>query len=103
LQTLIDSKQTSTVLNIVTTYAWTGSAYVVPSATAKAGCNDSKSCCRMGKIWNARTPLHLTFPTKGAWDRLMPGDLAEKFDMAKVPLQRVETIRISQFSSLYGF
>jgi hypothetical protein len=23
------------------------------------------------------------FPTKGAWDRLMPGDLAEKFDMAK--------------------
>jgi NAD(P)-dependent dehydrogenase (short-subunit alcohol dehydrogenase family) len=29
------------------------------------------------------------FPTKGAWDRLMPGDLAEKFDMAKVPLQRV--------------
>jgi NAD(P)-dependent dehydrogenase (short-subunit alcohol dehydrogenase family) len=34
----IDSKQaSSTVLNIVTTYAWTGSAYVVPSATAKAG------------------------------------------------------------------
>jgi NAD(P)-dependent dehydrogenase (short-subunit alcohol dehydrogenase family) len=27
-------------------------------------------------------------PTKGAWDRLMPGDLAEKFDI-KVPLQRV--------------
>jgi NAD(P)-dependent dehydrogenase (short-subunit alcohol dehydrogenase family) len=35
---LIDTKQvSSTVLNIVTTYAWTGSAYVVPSATAKAG------------------------------------------------------------------
>lgn len=34
----IDTKQSSsTVLNIVTTYAWTGSAYVVPSATAKAG------------------------------------------------------------------
>jgi hypothetical protein len=33
----IDTKQTSsTVLNIVTTYAWTGS-YVVPSATAKRG------------------------------------------------------------------
>jgi len=27
---------------------------------------------------------------KGAWDRLLPGDLAEKFDMAKkVPLKRV--------------
>ncbi|MBN8567791.1 MAG: SDR family oxidoreductase, partial [Flavobacteriales bacterium] len=34
----IDSKQESSViLNIVTTYAWTGSGYVVPSATAKAG------------------------------------------------------------------
>ena len=30
------------------------------------------------------------FPTKGAWDRLLPGDLAEKFDMSKkVPLKRV--------------
>jgi hypothetical protein len=28
------------------------------------------------------TQLRPTFPTKGAWDRLMPGDLAE-FDMAK--------------------
>ena len=30
-------EQNKTVLNIVTTYAWTGSGYVVPSATAKAG------------------------------------------------------------------
>ena len=30
------------------------------------------------------------FPTKGAWDRLMPGNLKDKFDMSKkVPLQRV--------------
>src|SRR5690606_11273926 len=30
------------------------------------------------------------FPTKGAWDRLLPGDLAEKFDFAKrIPLGRV--------------
>jgi hypothetical protein len=35
------------------------------------------------------TQLRPTF-LQGAWDRLMPGDLAEKFDMAKkVPLQRV--------------
>src|SRR5690554_7237694 len=34
----IDKKETNkTVLNIVTTYAWTVSAYVVPSATAKNG------------------------------------------------------------------
>jgi hypothetical protein len=38
----------------------------------------------MGKIrirTNAIAPG--PFPTKGAWDRLLPGDLAEKFDMAK--------------------
>ena len=30
------------------------------------------------------------FPTKGAWDRLLPGDLKEKFDISrKVPLKRV--------------
>ncbi|RZK87500.1 MAG: SDR family NAD(P)-dependent oxidoreductase, partial [Pedobacter sp.] len=33
----IKEKQTATVLNIVTTYAFTGSAYVVPSACAKGG------------------------------------------------------------------
>jgi hypothetical protein len=46
----IDSKQASSTLNIVTTYAWTGSAYVVPSATAKAGVL-AMTPCRMGKIW----------------------------------------------------
>ena len=33
----IGAKQPGTILNIVTTYAWTGSGYVVPSACAKAG------------------------------------------------------------------
>lgn len=90
----IDSKQTSaTVLNIVTTYAWTGSAYVVPSATAKAGVlamtrSLAVEWAKYGIRTNAIAPG--PFPTKGAWDRLLPGDLAEKFDMAKkVPLQRV--------------
>lgn len=90
----IDSKQTSaTVLNIVTTYAWTGSAYVVPSATAKAGVlamtrSLAVEWAKYGIRTNAIAPG--PFPTKGAWDRLLPGDLAQKFDMAKkVPLQRV--------------
>ena len=90
----IDSKQTSaTVLNIVTTYAWTGSAYVVPSATAKAGVlamtrSLAVEWAKYGIRSNAIAPG--PFPTKGAWDRLLPGDLAEKFDMAKkVPLKRV--------------
>jgi NAD(P)-dependent dehydrogenase (short-subunit alcohol dehydrogenase family) len=90
----IDTKQTSaSVLNIVTTYAWTGSAYVVPSATAKAGVlamtrSLAVEWAKYGIRTNAIAPG--PFPTKGAWDRLLPGDLAEKFDMAKkVPLQRV--------------
>jgi NAD(P)-dependent dehydrogenase (short-subunit alcohol dehydrogenase family) len=33
----IRSQQKGVVLNIVTTYAWTGSAFVLPSAAAKAG------------------------------------------------------------------
>ena len=33
----IDKKQKGKMLNIVTTYAWTGSGYVVPSAAAKGG------------------------------------------------------------------
>jgi NAD(P)-dependent dehydrogenase (short-subunit alcohol dehydrogenase family) len=90
----IDSKQaSSTVLNIITTYAWTGSAYVVPSATAKAGVlamtrSLAVEWAKYGIRTNAIAPG--PFPTKGAWDRLLPGDLAEKFDMAKkIPLQRV--------------
>ena len=90
----IDSKQESaTILNIVTTYAFTGSAYVVPSATAKAGVlamtrSLAVEWAKYGIRSNAIAPG--PFPTKGAWDRLLPGDLKEKFDLSKkVPLKRV--------------
>ncbi len=90
----IDTKQTSaTILNIVTTYAFTGSAYVVPSAAAKAGVlamtrSLAVEWAKYGIRSNAIAPG--PFPTKGAWDRLLPGDLADKFDMTKkVPLKRV--------------
>lgn len=82
-----------TVLNIVTTYAWTGSAYVVPSATAKAGVlamtrSLAVEWAKYGIRFNAIAPG--PFPTKGAWDRLLPGELKEKFDLSKkVPLKRV--------------
>lgn len=90
----IDKKEKhKTVLNIVTTYAFTGSAYVVPSATAKAGVlamtrSLAVEWAKYGIRFNAIAPG--PFPTKGAWDRLLPGDLKEKFDPAKkVPVQRV--------------
>ena len=90
----IDIKQEkSTVLNIVTTYAWTGSAYVVPSATAKAGVlamtrSLAVEWAKYGIRFNAIAPG--PFPTKGAWDRLLPGELKDKFDMKKkIPLRRM--------------
>ena len=89
----IAAKQPATVLNIVTTYAFTGSAYVVPSACAKGGvlAMTRSLAVEWGKYGirtNAIAPG--PFPTKGAWDRLLPGDLAEKFDFKnRVPLKRV--------------
>lgn len=81
------------VLNIVTTYAWTGSGYVVPSATAKAGVlamtrSLAVEWAKYGIRMNAIAPG--PFPTKGAWDRLLPGDLKDQFDLSKqVPLRRM--------------
>ncbi|MGF1922607.1 MAG: SDR family oxidoreductase [Bacteroidia bacterium] len=89
----ISSKQQASVLNIVTTYAFTGSAYVVPSACAKGGVlaltrSLAVEWGKYGIRTNAIAPG--PFPTKGAWDRLLPGDLAEKFDFKnRVPLKRV--------------
>ncbi|UOB16920.1 SDR family oxidoreductase [Abyssalbus ytuae] len=90
----IDTGQTNTnVLNIVTTYAWTGSAYVVPSATAKAGVlamtrSLAVEWAKYGMRFNAIAPG--PFPTKGAWDRLLPGELKDKLDITKkIPLKRV--------------
>ncbi len=89
----IDSKQTGTILNIVTTYAWAGSGYVVPSACAKSGVlamtrSLAVEWAKYGIRSNAIAPG--PFPTEGAWDRLLPGDLKKKYDPAKkVPLGRV--------------
>jgi len=92
-----EKQETSTILNIVTTYAWTGSGYVVPSATAKAGVlamtrSLAVEWAKYGIRLNAIAPG--PFPTKGAWDRLLPGDLKKQFDVTKkVPLAGLENIR----------
>lgn len=89
----IEKKQHANILNIITTYAFTGSGYVVPSAVAKGGVltMTRSLAAEWGKYGirsNAIAPG--PFPTKGAWDRLLPGDLAEKFNFKnRVPLKRV--------------
>jgi NAD(P)-dependent dehydrogenase (short-subunit alcohol dehydrogenase family) len=89
----IQQKQAGTILNIVTTYAWTGSAFVVPSACAKAGVLAlTRSLAVEWAKYNIRSNAIAPgpFPTEGAWSRLLPGDLVKEFDPAKrVPLKRV--------------
>jgi NAD(P)-dependent dehydrogenase (short-subunit alcohol dehydrogenase family) len=88
----IENSIKGTVLNIATTYAWTGSGWVVPSAMAKAGVLAmTKSLAfewaRHGIRLNAIAPG--PFPTKGAWDRLFPEELAKKFSFEnRIPLER---------------
>lgn len=89
----IKEKQAASILNIVTTYAFTGSGYVVPSACAKGGvlAMTKSLAAEWGRYQircNAIAPG--PFPTKGAWERLLPGDMAQKFDFKnRVPLKRV--------------
>ena len=89
----IDNNIKGTVLNISTTYAWTGSGWVVPSAMAKAGVLAMTKSLAFewadhGIRLNAIAPG--PFPTKGAWDRLFPEELSKKFSFEKrIPLQRV--------------
>lgn len=89
----IEKKQPGTFLNIVTTYAWTGSGYVVPSACSKAGVLAlTRSLAVEWAKYKIRSNAIAPgpFPTEGAWSRLLPGELVEKFDPAeRIPLKRV--------------
>jgi NAD(P)-dependent dehydrogenase (short-subunit alcohol dehydrogenase family) len=89
----IAKKQPGVFLNIVTTYAWTGSGYVVPSACGKAGVLAlTRSLAQEWAKYKIRSNAIAPgpFPTEGAWSRLLPGDLVKKFNPAeRVPLKRV--------------
>ena len=72
-----------TVLSIVTSYAWTGSAYVLPSAVAKAGVLAMTRSLAVewgGAAMRLNAIAPGPFPTEGAWERLVPRpDLAARF------------------------
>ncbi len=80
------------ILNIITTYAWTGSGYVVPSAAAKAGVlamtrSLAVEWAKYGIRTNAIAPG--PFPTEGAWKRLVPPGLGiERAMKNRIPLKR---------------
>jgi NAD(P)-dependent dehydrogenase (short-subunit alcohol dehydrogenase family) len=89
----IANKQPGTFLNIVTTYAWTGSGYVVPSACSKAGVLAlTRSLAVEWAKYKIRSNAIAPgpFPTEGAWSRLLPGDLVNQFNPSeRIPLKRV--------------
>ncbi|MEA1881187.1 MAG: 2,4-dienoyl-CoA reductase [Candidatus Marinimicrobia bacterium] len=92
------------ILNIVTTYAWTGSGYVVPSACAKAGVLAmTRSLAVEWAKYGIRTVAIAPgpFPTKGAWSRLAPPGLGIKKKMInRIPLKRVgEHIELANLAS----
>jgi NAD(P)-dependent dehydrogenase (short-subunit alcohol dehydrogenase family) len=80
-----------TILSIVTTYAWTGSAFVVPSAAAKAGVLAMmRSLAVEWAEYGIRTAAIAPgpFPTEGAFSRLVPTPDAEDLMRRRIPLQR---------------
>ena len=92
------------ILNIVTTYSWTGSGYVVPSACAKAGVLAmTRSLAVEWAKYGIRTVAIAPgpFPTKGAWSRLAPPGLGiEKKMKERIPLKRVgEHIELANLAS----
>lgn len=79
------------VLSIVTTYAEGGSAYVVPSAAAKAGVLAMTRSLAVewgprGITCNAIAPG--PFPTKGAWERLLPDPSLMTEAIDRIPMRR---------------
>ena len=92
------------VLSVITTWVWTGSPFVVPSAMSKAGIDAmTKSLAvewgRYGIRLNAVAPG--VFPTEGAEARLRPGGDGYSKELAENPMRRHG--RMSELTDLTAF
>jgi NAD(P)-dependent dehydrogenase (short-subunit alcohol dehydrogenase family) len=88
---LVERQQPGEILSIVTSYARTGSAFVLPSAVAKAGVlamtqSLAVEWAAYGIRVNAIAPG--PFPTEGAFSRLLPGSEMEKQARRRIPSRR---------------
>jgi len=97
-------KHKAVVLNITTTYTTTGSAYVVPSAVAKAGVQALTRSLAVewgdrGIRMNAIAPGPI--PTEGAFSRLLPRPELEVAAKKRNPLGRFGTVE--EFANLAAF
>ena len=102
----LNSGQKAAVLNVSTTYAasHSGSAYVVPSAVAKAGVHALTTSLAVewggrGIRVNGIAPGPI--PTEGAFSRLMPGKDIEQRALDHNPLRRFGTAQ--EFANLAAF
>jgi NAD(P)-dependent dehydrogenase (short-subunit alcohol dehydrogenase family) len=101
---MIEGGKGGAIVNIVTTYAWTGSAFVLPSACAKAGVLAMTRS--LAVEWaaykirvNAIAPGPV--PTEGAFSRLMPDPSMEEMARNRVPLKRFGTPREIADAAVY--
>ena len=91
-QRLINQQLPGVFVNISTTYAETGSAYVVPSSIAKAGCNNlTKSLSAEWGQYGIRCLSVAPGPiyTEGAFSRLDPSNKFSKIAENNLPLGRL--------------
>jgi NAD(P)-dependent dehydrogenase (short-subunit alcohol dehydrogenase family) len=91
---LLERKAPGSIVSVVTTYAWTGTGFALPSACAKAGVLAMTRSLAVewgekGIRLNAVAPGPIR--TEGAWARLMAFPEAEKNTLERIPLGRFGT------------